>query len=484
MNAPTLTERLAASVEAAAHLAHASLDERAALLRSLAQGLELESENLIAIAAAETALGIERLRGELARTAFQLRFFADIVSDGAFLQATVDHADPAWPPAPRPDLRSVRQPFGPVLVFAGGNFPFAFSVLGGDTASALAAGCPVLVKAHPGHPRLSIAVTRTAREVARQAGFPAGVLDLVHDEAEGRAALQHPAIKAAAFTGSLRGGRALYDLACARPGPIPFYGELGSLNPVFVTPRAARSRAQEIAAGFRASFTQGVGQFCTKPGLLVVPREMDLDVFAHGLSDTPPAPMLTDRIAEVFTTRVDELLDAPGLSVLVHGKSDGARSAAPTLLATTVSDALSLPEVLLTEAFGPSSLIATYRDEQEALALARGIEGQLTATVFAAQDDDPVAARLIPALAERAGRVIVGGWPTGVAVTWAMQHGGPYPASTADGSTSVGARAIDRFLRTVAYQSVPDALLPAALREANPLGIARRVDGIAEGSTS
>lgn len=486
MNAPTLTEQLAASIEAASYLAQAELDERAALLRALAQGLELESADLIAIAAEETALGPERLRGEVARTAFQLRFFADIVTDGAFLQATIDHADPAWPPAPRPDLRSVRQPLGPVLVFAGGNFPFAFSVLGGDTASALAAGCPVLVKAHPGHPRLSFATARMARDIARQSGFPAGVLDLVLSEADGRVALQHPAIKAAAFTGSLRGGRALYDLATsARPDPIPFYGELGSLNPVFVTPRAACSRAEEIAAGFRASFTQGVGQFCTKPGLLVVPREMDLDVFAQGLSDSPPAPMLSDRIAEVFTTRVNELLDAPGVSVLVRGGPDGLRSAAPTLLATTVSDALSLPEVLLTEAFGPSSLIATYRDEQEAFALARGIEGQLTATVFAAEDaDDPLAARLIPALAERAGRVIVGGWPTGVAVTWAMQHGGPYPASTADGSTSVGARAIDRFLRTVAYQSVPDALLPSALREANPLGIRRRVDGIAEGSTS
>lgn len=484
MNAPILTEQLAASTEAAAYLARASLEERAALLRSLAQGLELESAELIAIAAEETALGIERLRGEVARTAFQLRFFADLVSDGAFLQATVDHADPAWPPAARPDLRSVRQPFGPVLVFAGGNFPFAFSVLGGDTASALAAGCPVLVKAHPGHPRLSFATARMARVVARRVGFPVGVLDLVYDEADGRAALEHPAIKAAAFTGSARGGRALYDLTCARPSPIPFYGELGSLNPVFVTPRAARSRADEIAAGFRASFTQGVGQFCTKPGLLVVPREMDLDVFAEGLSDTPAAPMLTDRIAEVFSARRDELLTAPGVSVLVRGGGDGVRSAAPNLFATTVSDALSLPEILLTEAFGPSSLIATYRDEQEALALARGIEGQLTATVFAAGEDDPVAARLIPALAERAGRVIVGGWPTGVAVTWAMQHGGPYPASTADGSTSVGARAIGRFLRTVAYQSVPDALLPAALREANPLGIPRRVDGIAEGSTS
>lgn len=483
MNDTTLDEQIAQSAEAFAYLEHADLGERVGLLHALAHALESDPDPLIEIAAQETALTYDRLRGEIKRTAFQLRFFADIVRFGEFLQATVDHPHPKWPPGPRPDLRSMRRPLGPVLVFAGGNFPFAFSVLGGDTASALAAGCPVLVKAHPGHPRLSLDVADLARATAQRLGFPAGVLGLVTGEAEARAALQHPAIKAGAFTGSVRGGRALYDLACARPEPIPFFGELGGLNPVFVTRRAARSNAAEIAAGFCSSVTGGVGQFCTKPGLLVVPESMDLTPFVAGLAAIPAAPMLSDQVADAFARRIKEMTKSASVDVLVGGEADGARCAAPTLLATTVPSALHAADALLTEAFGPSSLIARYRDEDEALDLARSLDGQLTASVFADPDDDVAAAQLIPILVKRAGRVLVNAWPTGVSVTWAMQHGGPYPATTADGTTSVGARAIDRFLRTVAYQSVPDAFLPAELREANPLSIPRRVDGILEGIT-
>jgi NADP-dependent aldehyde dehydrogenase len=457
-------------------LAHTSVAERAALLRAIAARLDDAGAELVDLAVEESALTPARLRGELVRTTFQLRFFADLVLEGSFLRATVDHADPAWPPAPRPDLRRMMQPLGPVVVFAGSNFPFAFSVAGGDTASALAAGCPVLLKVHPGHPRLSIATGALVRLGAQDAGLPADVLQLIHGEVAGRAAVLHPVVRAAAFTGSLTGGRALFDLASSRPDPIPFYGELGSLNPVFVTPAAAAAQLPEIAAGFRDSFTLGTGQFCTKPGLLVLPHDADLDVVKAGLAGAGATTMLSGRIRDGYANRLAELLASPDVTPAVLGSESGPRDVTPSLLVTTVASALRDQHNLLAECFGPVSVIALYRDEIELLELAAQLEGQLTATVFGSEQD-PLTGQLVSALAEHAGRVIIGAWPTGVAVSWAMQHGGPYPATTAVTFTSVGAAGIERFLRPVAYQSVPDGLLPAALQERNPLGIPRLVDG-------
>jgi NADP-dependent aldehyde dehydrogenase len=473
---PELAAAVANSVRGCRSLAQTGFAKRAELLRAIAAALEGAASELVELAIEESGLTLARLNGELARTTFQLRFFADIVVEGAFLKATIDHADPSWPPAPRPDLRRMLQPLGPVVVFAGSNFPFAFSVAGGDTASALAAGCAVLLKVHPGHPRLSAATGALVRQAAEAVGLPADVFQLIYGESAGRAAVVHPAICAASFTGSIRGGRALFDLASSRPAPIPFYGELGSLNPVFVTPTAATERLAEIAAGFRDSFTLGTGQFCTKPGLLVLPHDVDLEVLSAGLSDSATSTMLSERIRGAYSTRLSELTDSPDVDPLVLGTATGSRNVTPTLLVTTVEAAIRDQHNLLAECFGPVSVVALYRDESELLDLVAQLEGQLTATVFGSEQD-PLTGTLVSALAEHAGRVIVGGWPTGVAVSWAMQHGGPYPATTAPTSTSVGAAAIERFLRPVAYQSVPDALLPPPLRESNPLSIPRLVDG-------
>jgi NADP-dependent aldehyde dehydrogenase len=437
-------------------------------------------EDVAGIVAAATAacaaLAPTRLRGELVRTTFQLRFLADQVLDGAYLRATIDTADPEWTPGPRPDLRRVLQPIGPVLVFAASNFPFAFSVAGGDTASGLAAGCPVVVKIHPGHPVTSVRTAALVRRAAETVRLPADVLQVISSEAAGRTALLDRRIQAGAFTGSLRAGRALFDLAAARHEPIPFFAEMGSLNPVFVTRTAARERGAQLLAGFRDSFTLGAGQFCTKPGLLVVPRSLTLDDLGRDLGAAPPARLLTDSITAGFQAGLAQRARLPDVRVLVAGGTQDDGRARPTLLVAELDTVLAHAETLLGECFGPLSVIATYTDEAQLLQLASTLEGQLTATVHGGRHD-AVLDTLVPLLARRAGRVLFGGWPTGVSVSWAMQHGGPYPATTSAGHTSVGSAAIDRFLRPVAYQSMPDQLLPPALRQDNPWHLPRTVNG-------
>lgn len=452
------------------------LDHRARSMRAAAAALDAAGADLVPLAADESALTRARLTGELARTTFQLRFLADLVDDGDFLDATIDHADPCWPPGPRPDLRRINHPIGPVAVFAASNFPFAFSVAGGDTAAALAAGCPVVVKAHPGHPRLSAAVGALLRGAIEEIDIDPDVVQLVYGVDAGRHLLLHPAVRAAAFTGSVAGGTALLDLAASRSDPIPFYGELGSLNPVVVTPEAARTRLADIAAGFRSSFTLGAGQFCTKPGLLVVPVDCDLTALTTGLADMPPARMLTHLIHAGYQARLSELIADPHVDVLVAAASTSADTVSPTLLVSAVSHARSPDTNLLRECFGPASVVLTYVDEPELLAFLDGLPGQLAAAVFG-HPDDPLTGAILTRLASHAGRVLHNSWPTGVAVTWAMQHGGPYPATTTPTTTSVGTAAVARFLRPVAYQSIPDTLLPPELRDANPLGLPRRVDG-------
>lgn len=452
-----------------------SPQERAAVLESIADELDLSGEELIPIAQKETHLAQGRLTGELKRTTFQLRLFAELLREGRYLDARIDHAQADWPMgAPRPDLRRMLQPLGPVLVYAASNFPFAFSVAGGDTASALAAGCPVLVKAHSGHLELSRLTAAVVKRGLEKVNAPEGVFTLIEGTEAGVTVLKDNRIAAGAFTGSIPGGRALFDIAVGRPSPIPFYGELGSNNPVFVTERASAERAATIAEEFIASYTLGAGQFCTKPGTLVVPQSSTI-VGILGESKLPEAAeLLNPRIQSGYVSELQNLESHAGVSVLNQGTDSKADPPTPTLLLTTAQDVLNDPEALEAECFGPTALVVTYSSEEEMLMLAESFAGQLTATVQGTDACEVTA--LIEILARKAGRVLWNQWPTGVSVTYAQQHGGPYPASTVVSSTSVGTAAIERFLRPVAYQNLPQRLLPEPLQDANPWQVLQHVD--------
>jgi NADP-dependent aldehyde dehydrogenase len=471
-----LDQLIGAAAEAARVLVGSRHADRAGWLELVAARLDAAADDLVPLAAQETHLGVDRLQGELKRTTFQLRLFAEILRDGSFLQATIDHADPAWPMGPRPDLRRMLRPIGPVAVYAASNFPFAFSVAGGDTASALAAGCPMLLKANPSHPELSAATGAKVSDALAEAGAPHGIFAVVLGFETGIALVKDARIRAASFTGSLRAGRALFDLAVSRPEPIPFYGELGSVNPAFVTPEGAQ-RTDEVATGFVGSMSLGNGQFCTKPGLLFVPAGSGLEDRVVALAgERPAAPMLSEHIRSGYTEALAQLAERPGVRVIA-GKVNPEGDPAPTILATTVSDLLADSEALTQECFGPAALVVSYRSEDELLAAARVFEGQLTATIHSS-GQEPVASALLDVLTERIGRVVWNGWPTGVSVTYAQHHGGPYPATTSVQTTSVGTAAIDRFLRPVTYQNAPDDVLPPALQEDNPWRLPRRVDGV------
>jgi NADP-dependent aldehyde dehydrogenase len=472
-----LDQLIGEAVDAARLLIGSRPSDRATWLEELATRLDAAADDLVPLAAQETHLGIDRLQGELKRTTFQLRLFVRVLRDGSFLQATIDHADPAWPMGARPDLRRMLRPIGPVAVYAASNFPFAFSVAGGDTASALAAGCPVLLKAHPSHPELSAATGAQVADALRQAGAPDGVFAVVMGYETGIALVKDARIRAASFTGSLRGGRALFDLAVSRPEPIPFYGELGSVNPAFVTPDAGAQRADDVAAGFVGSMSLGNGQFCTKPGLLFVPAGAGIEDRVAALAGAQPAaPMLSEHIRSGYFEALAELADRPGVRVIA-GKTRHEGDPAPTVLATTVPDLLADAEAMTQECFGPAAIVVSYGSEEELLAAARVFDGQLTATIHSS-GQEPVTYTLRDVLSERAGRVIWNGWPTGVSVTYAQHHGGPYPATTSIQTTSVGTAAIDRFLRPVTYQDAPDDVLPPVLQEENPWHLPRRVDGV------
>ncbi len=478
----------------AAHAARGALAERAvraALLRRAAELLDEAGEAVIEAADAETALGPGRLTGELGRTTYQLRAFADLVEDGAFLDVRIDHADPARTP-PRPDLRRYKIPLGPVAVYSASNFPLAFSVPGGDTASALAAGCPVVVKAHPDHPATSELCAALLRRAAAEAGLPDGVVSLVHGFQAGIDLVRHPLIAAAGFTGSVRGGRALYDAAAARPDPIPFHGELGSLNPVVITEAAADERAEQIGAGLAGSMTLGVGQFCVKPGLVLAPDgepgDRLLTSLTAAVSDTEAGVLLDHRMRRAFLDGVGARAALPDVAAPVTPGAGGEHTVSAGFL--TVPAARLATEgphdLLLEECFGPITVVARYADEAEIGAVLGRLPGNLTATLHlgeaegAGNDGAGLGARLLAEVTALAGRVVVNGWPTGVAVAPAQHHGGPYPATTST-STSVGGTAVERWLRPVVYQDTPPALLPPELREDNPLGLPRRVDDRPEG---
>lgn len=439
---------------------------RAALLRGLDEALEGERTTLVPLADGETALGAARLNGELDRTCFQLRGFADQVLAGAPFVITDDAAVPGAPPAGRPRLTRVRVPVGPVAMFAASNFPFAFSVLGGDTASALAAGCPVVVKAHPGHPELSRATAALAQRVVAALGLPAGIFGIVEgaSTAVGVQLVRHPQIAAVAFTGSYRGGAALQREANERPRPIPFYGELGSINPVVALPAAIAANGAALAATLAGSITLGCGQFCTSPGVLIVRDDAASAAFvqqlAEALDTATPHAMLHAGIRAGFDAGVARLQQHAGVRVLAappHGEA----APRPRLFTTDAATFIE-SEPLHEEVFGPSCLVVTVKSLDETLAVLQAVQGSLTVTLWGAEADNADNRRLIRAAERIAGRVLFAGVPTGVAVTAAQQHGGPWPASTQAFTTSVGYAALDRFLRPVALQDPPDWLVAAA----------------------
>jgi NADP-dependent aldehyde dehydrogenase len=478
----TLDQICRAAATAAPELARTSPAARAELLRAVAEALRAEQDSLVALADEETALGAGRLAGEVVRTCVQLEMFADAVLDGSIFEVVIDLPDPDALPAPRPDLRRLLVPLGPVAVFSASNFPFAFSVAGGDTASAQAAGCPVVVKAHSSHPALSRQVGQVVTAALAKAGAPDGAFAVVYGTDAGRALVQHPAITAAGFTGSLQGGRALFDLANARPDPIPFYGELGALNPVVVSPGALAQRADQIVAGFVGSYTLGSGQFCTKPGLLFLPAGHGLDgPLADAVAAVTVGPLLNARIQDAFLRTTAGLADVPGVRRVIPAAEatpdSGAYAVAPALLAVPADVLIAHPE-LLEEAFGPASLLVEYASTEELLAALDRVPASLTAGLHVDPTGEAgLTATLLERLSARAGRVVFGAWPTGVAVTWAMHHGGPWPATTVPLHTSVGVTAVRRFQRPVVYQGVPERALPAPLQDANPLGFTRRVNG-------
>ncbi|GAA0355286.1 aldehyde dehydrogenase (NADP(+)) [Microbispora corallina] len=447
-------------------------EERARVLEGVGDALLKHAEELWPAAHAETHLGEVRLRGEIARTAAQFRLFAEVLRDGAHLDAVIDHPDPHATP-PRPDVRRVNQPLGVVGVFSASNFPFAFSVAGGDTVSALAVGCPVVVKAHEGHPETS----DLTAAVVRQALPDPDLLGLVHGFEAGGALVRHPLVTAVGFTGSIAGGRAVQRMIDERPVPIPFYGELGSVNPVVVLPSADPAA---VASGFAASLTLGVGQFCTNPGLVFVPEEGGFDrAIGAAVAATAGGRMLTAKIREGYLRgvgRLDDRTGEGGLAVLASGTAGEEEDAVTPRVFSTGLDAFAggLPE-LGEECFGPAAVVVRYRDAAGLPAVLDRLPGSLTATVHASDAEE--ARDLVPSLRRLAGRLIWNGWPTGVAVCWAMHHGGPWPATTTPAHTSVGAVSIRRWLTPVAYQDWPAELLPPELRDDNPLGVPRRVDG-------
>jgi len=468
MGTPDLIDRaVRAAEEAFWTFGYSSREDRAAFLEAIADEIDARGDQITEIGLAETGLPEARLQGERGRTCGQLRLFADHIRAGDYLDRRHDAALPDRQPLPRPDLKTVQRPIGPIAVFGASNFPLAFSTAGGDTASALAAGCPVVVKGHDAHPGTGEIVAEAIHAAIRATGMPAGVFSLIQGGSRevGAALVQHPLIRAVGFTGSLGGGRALFDLCAQRPEPIPFFGELGSVNPMFLLPGAVAARAEEIGKGWAASLTMGAGQFCTNPGIAVLLEGPEGDAVVEAaraaLGDSASQTMLTHGIADAYRTGRDRVKASAGVREVLTSMCDK-RSATPYLYETDGETWLSNEE-LGEEVFGPLGLVVRVRDLDQMDKVARSLKGQLTCTIHMEQSDTEAAGRLMPVLERKAGRILVNGFPTGVEVADAMVHGGPYPASTNFGHTSVGTLAIRRFLRPVCYQNVPEAILPRDL---------------------
>ena len=489
---PEFTSACADEVNQAARLAAEAFEtygrlsglERAGLLRKIAANLEAIAGEIIDRAQRETALPQPRLQSETARTCGQLRLFAQVVEEGSWVQARIDRAQLERKPLPKPDIRSMLRPLGPVAVFGASNFPLAFSVAGGDTASALAAGNPVIVKSHPAHPGTSELVGRAIQETVRECGLPEGIFSLLFDAGTrvGTELVKHPLVKAGGFTGSRVAGRILMDLAAARPEPIPFFAEMSSTNPLFILPDALRERGDNIAAGLHTSFTLGAGQFCTKPGIVFFGHGTESDAFVRKLRDLMKTPSSSHLLTKGICTSYDSAITSRAAHKAVKVLAGSARdeqtagfSAVPALFQTDAESFLNSD--LADEIFGPTTLLVNHSSREQVLAIARSLEGHLTATIHGTEQDLRDFSDLVAILENKVGRLIFNGFPTGVEVTHAMVHGGPYP-STSDGrSSSVGSQAIFRFARPVCFQGFPDSALPDELKNANPLRIWRMIDG-------
>lgn len=447
---------------------YSTLEQRATFLNVIADEIEARADAITQIGTQETGLPKARLEGERGRTVGQLRLFAAHILKGEFLDRRHDVALADRKPLPRPDIRLMQRPIGPVAVFGASNFPLAFSTAGGDTASALAAGCPVVVKGHEAHPGTAEIVAEAIHAAIEKCGLHAGVFSLVHGGAldVGQSLVQHPLIKAVGFTGSLRGGRALYDLCVARPEPIPFFGELGSVNPMFILPNAIANRGAEIAKGWAESLTLGAGQFCTNPGVVVLIEGLAADAYIQTvvktLESVPAQVMLTDAIAEAYREGQQRLANTADVSEVFSSSSD-LRNGSPYLFVTTGKAWLE-NKTLEQEVFGPLGLVVIVKNIDELMHVAKSLEGQITCTLHLDQADHHVASQLLPVLERKAGRILANSFPTGVEVCDAMVHGGPYPASTNFGASSVGTLAIRRFMRPVCYQNIAEDLLPVDLR--------------------
>jgi alpha-ketoglutaric semialdehyde dehydrogenase len=487
---PDFYSASAEEVNQAASLAHEAFAtyrntsgaDKATFLRTIASNIETIADRIVERGTLETALPKKRLQGETGRTCYQLRFFAELVEEGSWLMARIDRQDDHRKPLAKPDIRSMLRPLGPVAVFGASNFPLAFSVAGGDTASALAAGCPVIVKGHSAHPGTGELVGRAVRQAVRSCNMPEGVFSLLFAEGSelATALVKHPIVKASAFTGSRQVGRLLMNVAASRPEPIPFYAEMSSANPVFILPEALRQNAETIAAGLHASFTLGAGQFCTKPGMVFVQEGPDAAKFSHKLHGyvtlSSPFHLLTSVIHEWYTCGINERRAKAGVNVIAEGAHGAELGVAAALFET---DAVSFMKDhdLAGEIFGPATLLVRYSQREEILHIATELEGNLTATIHGTEQDVREFSDLISILEEKVGRLVFNAFPTGVEVCHAVVHGGPFPATSDGRSTSVGTQAIYRFCRPLCYQNFPDSVLPKELKNDNPLGIWRMVDG-------
>jgi alpha-ketoglutaric semialdehyde dehydrogenase len=479
---------MAAARAAFAEYRRCDKDQIENFLNNVADEIEALGEQLLETADAETGLGLVRLTGERGRTCGQIRAFAAIVAAGHWVQTSIDTALPDRAPLPKPDLRRMMIPTGPVVVFGASNFPFAFGSVGGDTASALAAGNAVVVKGHPSHPATSELFAHALDRAINRSGMPSGVFSLLQGSTNelGGELVRHECSQAVGFTGSLGGGRALMDIAAARSRPIPVYAEMGSINPVFIAEHAMNSRGDEIAAGLVGSVTMGTGQFCTSPGVVVTtPDESFNTAVANGLSETARGVLLNEKIGQALRASFEAMVareDVEWLNPVAADDSD--TLAPPNCVLKTTADAFLADRALQQEIFGPVTLIVECNDQAQMKKVAAGLEGNLTATVHATEQDAEQVSALVELLENTVGRVIYNGFPTGVEVCPSQQHGGPYPASSAAATTSVGADAMVRFARFVAYQDMPDDLLPPALQNDNPYQLMRRVNGVFSDSAS
>jgi NADP-dependent aldehyde dehydrogenase len=472
-----VSEAVERAIAASSWLESQGRERRSQLLELIAQALEANVDELTELADSETALGLPRLRSEIGRTSFQLRFMGTVAVEGSYLEVSIEHAA-ATGLGNQPDLRRMNVPIGPVAVFGSSNFPFAFSLPGGDTASALAAGCPVLVKAHSSHPQLSMRISELFKDVLQSLDAPPGVFQVVFGRDAGAALVKHPGVRAIGFTGSVLGGRALFDAAASRPVPIPFYGELGSVNPLVVTSLAAIERAETIAEGIAGSMTVGAGQFCTKPGLFLVPTGPAgtklVDHLADALSSVSPAVLLSGSITDSFAVGVNQVIDDPQTVVRFRGK-DAPRKVAPVLVEIEARAFEGGTKQLLSEEyFGPFGVVVRWSSLDQIARILAELPPALTGTVHSGGNADPELKAVTNMLISRSGRLVFDEYPTGVAVAWGMNHGGQYPASTSN-STSVGASSISRWLRPMAYQNAPSTVLPTELNDETQLP--HRVNG-------